>query len=340
MEDKVGERITKVREFIERGKIDAIITKNSSHIFYLTGILEIEGYLIIDKKSLYIFTPELYFYECSDFFKNNKNIFVKKIKNKTLQKFLSRYRKTGFINTEISYSNLKNFKKETKTKLFPFEDFILEMRMVKDKEEIEYIKKAKEIAEKTAEKIKDKIKEGTKELDIVAEIKYLIIKNGGRKESFEPIVASGIFSSYPHHKPKNKKIEKGDVVVVDLGADYNGYKSDLTYTFFAGKVSDEVKKIYRIVEETKKICIEYSQKENLKGDCLYKKAVENFRKYNLEKFFIHGLGHGVGINIHEKPSLSKKSKDFIKRGSVFTIEPGIYLPGKFGIRLEEMIFKT
>ena len=336
-------RIEKIREFISNKKIDAFFTKNQSHIFYLTGLFEIDGILLIDEENLYLFVSPLYLQECLDSFEYNKsikNLYIKKLKNNNFQKFISRYKKVNFIETEISLHTFKNFKKQTKTELIGIiDDIILNMRMKKEREEIEFIKKAEEITKKTMEKIKAEIKEGITELDLTAEIKYQIIKNGARKESFEPIVASGINSSYPHHKSKNKKIKNGEVIVIDMGADFCGYKSDLTESFFCGKVDDEIKKIYKIVEETRKICIEYCENENLKGKDIYKKAVENFKKYNLEKFFIHGLGHGVGIDVHEKPYLNKKGNEKIEEGFVFTIEPGIYLPAKFGLRLESTFFK-
>jgi len=336
---KFDKRIEKVREYLHNKKIDAFFTKNPSHIFYITGLLEIEGYLIIEKDNIYFFTSPLYFKESLDSLQSNvKNLYVKELKNDNFQKFLSKYKKIGFINSELSYTSYKNFQEKIKAKLIGIDDFILNMRMKKDIEEIELIKMAEKIARNTIEKIKEKIREGVNELDIVAEIKYQIIKNGARKEAFEPIVASGIHSSYPHHKSKNKKIKNGEIVVIDLGADYNGYKSDLTYSFFIGKIDEEVKKIYKIVDETQKICINYAKNGKLKGKDLYKKAVENFKKYKLEKFFIHGLGHGIGIDVHEKPILNNKSEDEIIKKNVFTIEPGIYIPEKFGIRLEKMVY--
>ncbi|MCM8771786.1 MAG: Xaa-Pro peptidase family protein [Candidatus Omnitrophica bacterium] len=333
-------RLERVREILEDKKIDVIITKNPSNIFYLTGIIEIEGYLVVDRDNLYLFVSPLYFNECHDYIKRGsfENFHLQEIKNKNFRKFISGYKKIGLINTEITYSGYKDLQKGLKAKIYLFDDFILDLRSVKDEKEIEFIKKAELIAKNVIETVKKNLKEGINELDIVAEIKYQIIKNGGRKESFEPIVASGIYSSYPHHKSRDKKIKNGEVVIIDLGADFNGYKSDLTYTFFVGDVDEEIKRIYKIVEETQKISVEYLRKENIKGYDLYKKAIENFKKYNIEKFFVHGLGHGIGIDVHEKPYLNKKGKEKLKKGNVFTIEPGIYIPEKFGIRLEKMIF--
>lgn len=335
------ERIERVREFIDRKKVDSVMTKNQSNIFYLTGLLEIEGYLIIDKKNTYLLTSKLYLQEAIDNLKGEKNrkINVIEFNPKNIEKILSNYKKVILIKTEFTYQSYLEWKEKLREKLILLDDFISDLRMEKTEEEIKLIKKAEEISEKTFTQIEERIKEGVKEIDIVSEIKYLLIKNGARKESFDPIVASGVNSSYPHHKPKNKEIKNGEVVVIDFGADYNGYKSDLTKTFFCGKVDDEIKRIYGVVDETRKICIEYLNEENLKCKELYKRAVLNFKKYNISKFFVHGLGHGVGIDVHEKPYLNNLSRDKIKKGYVFTIEPGIYIPGKFGIRLESMVYK-
>ncbi|HOM26911.1 MAG TPA: aminopeptidase P family N-terminal domain-containing protein, partial [bacterium] len=187
IERTIFKRAEKVKEFIENKKFDCIFTKNPSHIFYLTGLFDIEGYLLIDRDNIYIFTSPLYFYESLDNLGyNNKYLktYIKQIKNKNFQKFLSVYKKIGFINTEISYTLFKNLQKEIKSKLIPINDFFIEIRMAKDEEEIRLIKKAKEITEKTLQYIENIIKEGITELDLVAEIKYQLIKNGARKEAF------------------------------------------------------------------------------------------------------------------------------------------------------------
>jgi len=334
-------RVEKVRGFLKKKKGDCFITFNSSNIFYLTGLIDIEGWLVIREKEVDLFVPELYFYEAFDNLGNNK-IKIHIYKRKDFFSFLENYKKILFINSEISYLLWLQISKVLKEKFTPVENFILEMRAVKEKEEIQLIKKAKEIAERTLKEIKlliDKRKSLT-EIDVVSEIKYKLIKNGARKEAFEPIVASGVHSSYPHHKSKNKAIKKGEVIVIDMGADFCGYKSDLTATFFPGEVSDEIKKIYNIVKDVQKYCIEFikeNKSEKIKGSYVHRKAVEIFRKYKLEKYFIHGLGHGVGIDVHEKPQLLPKSKDVLGKGNVVTIEPGLYFHNKFGIRIENIL---
>jgi len=334
-------RIERVREFIKKKGGDCFITLNSSNIFYLTGLIDIEGWLVITEKEVDLFVPELYFYESLDNLGYNK-IKIHIYKRRNFFSFLENYKNILFINSEFSYNLWSQISKILKEKFIPVENFILEMRAIKEKEEIQLIKKAKKIAEKTLKEIKLLIeeRENITELDIVSEIKYKLIKNGARKEAFEPIVASGVHSSYPHHKSKNKAIKRGDVIVIDMGADFCGYKSDLTAAFFSGEVSDEVKKIYNIVKDAQKYCIKFikeNKNKEIKGSSVHQKAIEIFKKYKLEKYFIHGLGHGIGIDVHEKPQLSPKSKDILGRGNVITVEPGLYFHNKFGIRIENML---
>ena len=333
-------RINKVREFLKKKKGGCFLTFNPSNIFYLTGISEVEGILAITEKKVDLFVPELCFYQAID---SNKNIQIHKYNEDDLINFLDDFKKTFFISTEISYLTYLKISKRTKRQFVPAENIFISLRSIKDEKEIELIEKAKKVTEKTLDEISNFIQKENKftELDLLGEIKYLLNKNGAESESFEPIVASGIYSSYPHHKAKNKIIEKGEVIVVDIGADFCGYKSDLTNTFFYGDVSDEIKNVYKIVKDVREIATEYiyekKQKGKIRGKDVHQKAITIFKKYNLEKYFIHSLGHGVGIDIHEKPNLSPGSNDIIEKGNVFTIEPGIYMHKKFGIRLEQMV---
>lgn len=325
-------RIERVREFIDRKNLPAIIIKNPSNIFYLTGLLEIEGVLVIDKKNISLFTPSLYYSEVLDL----ATFYIKTViyKNEEFKKFLKRYNKIGFIDTEWTFSSYKNLLKDYK--IIPVPDFVKNMRMIKEAEEIRYIEKAIEINRKVLKDIKREIETGIEEVIIAGKIHYLIRKYGGRREAFEPIIASGVASSYPHHKNRNIKIEKGKPVVVDAGVDYNGYKSDLTDTFFKGTPEKKFKEIYNILKDIQKKVIEFISPGKT-GEEIHSYAVKLLKKKCLDKYFIHGLGHGVGIDVHELPVLAAGSKDEIKKGCVFTVEPGVYIPGKGGIRVEEMV---
>lgn len=327
-----------IRQYIDRNNVPALLLKNPSDIFYLTGFLEIEGFLILDKKEVTFFVPDMYYQECRDVRWQNENVDVHVYKPDTFRKFLGRYKKISAIETEFAYSSIVALQKKHNLKIKPVPDFIESLRMIKDRYEIELIKKALAISCRVLKKIEKTLTPGRTETDIAGEIHYLMRKYGGRREAFEPVVASGINSSYPHHKSRNTFIKTGQPLVIDAGADFCGYKSDLTRTFFpCGKPADKkFAEIYRILKEVLEKTKDFV-KPGLTGKEVHSYAFDILKKHKMEKYFIHGLGHGVGIDIHEKPVLNSASKDVIQKGCVFTIEPGIYIPRLGGIRLEDMV---
>ncbi|HPP30621.1 MAG TPA: Xaa-Pro peptidase family protein [bacterium] len=324
-----------MREFIDKRKLPALLIKNPSNIFYLTGLLEIEGILVVDTTSIHLFAPLLYHQEVVDL--SPVKIHIIKYKKDKFKKFLKRYKKTGLIEAEFSFSTWNAFSKDN-IKLVPLPDFIKQMRMIKEKEEIQLIKKALEINRKVFRDIEKEIKIGMEETVIAGRVHYLIRKYGGRREAFEPIIASGVHSSYPHHKNRKKGVEKGKPLIIDAGVDLNGYKSDLTVTLFPGDSPDKkFMEYFKILKDVQNSLMDFV-KIGMTGRALHNYAVKFLKKKCLERYFIHGLGHGVGIDVHELPMIAPGSKDKLKEGCVFTIEPGIYIPGEGGIRLEEMVF--
>ena len=326
-------RIEKIRQYIEREKGESLLLKDESNIFYLTGILEIEGFLIVDKKKVNLFVPSLYIQEAVDK-KACKEIEVYNIND--FRKFMTGYKKLAFISSELPYSLFTSLKKQTNISLVPVTDILRDIRMVKEPTEITLIKKALGINRRVFRAIEQNITEGTTEIEIAGEIHYLIRKFGGRKDAFEPIVASGNSSAYPHHKSSRNRIKKNQPVVVDAGTDFCGYKSDLTRTFFCSSPTKEFGEIFKLLQEVLEKTLEFV-KPGKTGKEIHCFAVEFLKKKNLEKYFIHGLGHGVGIDVHEKPVLNSNSQDMIQPGCVLTIEPGIYIPDAGGIRIEEML---
>lgn len=217
-----------------------------------------------------------------------------------------------------------------------FIDFIENLRVIKKDFEIENIKRAEEIAEKSFLKVLEFIKEGVSEKDLSIELEYQMKKFGGEKNGFDTIVLFGERAALPHGKPKDRKLKNGEVILFDFGTIYNGYHSDCTRTVIFGNLDSESTNIFNIVKEAQKLGIE-SLKEGKKT----KEVDEISRKYIKEKgfgdYFGHGLGHGVGLEIHEKPILSPRSQEELKENMVVTVEPGIYIPNKIGVRLEDLI---
>lgn len=212
-------------------------------------------------------------------------------------------------------------------------------RAVKSDEEIENICKAQRIAEAALKHILGFIKIGVTEKEIALELDHYMLSHGAEALSFETIAISGANTSKPHGVPTEKKIEDGDFVTMDYGAVVNGYHSDMTRTVAVGHVSDEQKKIYDIVLKAQLASLEILR-SGLKRSDGDKAARDVITEAGYGEFFRHSTGHGVGIEIHEKPNLSPKSVTTLRAGNIVTVEPGIYIPGKFGVRIEDMALIT
>lgn len=214
-----------------------------------------------------------------------------------------------------------------------------EIRMIKSEDEITLVKQAQAIAERAFEHILTFIKPGVTEREIQLELDYFMLKNGAEALSFETIAVSGVNSSMPHGVPSDKKIENGDFITMDYGAVCGGYHSDMTRTVAVGSVSDEQKKIYSTVLEAQKAAVECMAPGVSCADA-DKAARDIIAKAGYGEFFGHGTGHGVGVEIHEQPRVSPASKQILAPGNLVTSEPGIYLPGLFGVRIEDMVLIT
>ncbi|MFH0832405.1 MAG: M24 family metallopeptidase [Candidatus Aenigmatarchaeota archaeon] len=212
-------------------------------------------------------------------------------------------------------------------------DIVRDMRIQKEDEEIRMLRKATDIVKKVADELDDIVRVGRSEIEIAEELNRIMIKHGSRM-IWPQIISAGKNSAYPHHYPTDKIIKKGEVVVCDFGAYYKGYFSDVTRTILNG--DKKMKKIYDIVLESHEKAIKsVAVNEKFKNiDMVARNVIQN---HNLGKYFVHSLGHGLGLEIHESPSISPKSKDIVRKNMVFTIEPGIYIPGKGGVRIEDDI---
>ena len=207
------------------------------------------------------------------------------------------------------------------------------MRLTKDKSEIHALKKSQQINGETLKRIKKLCKPGLTELEIAWKIKTIGHDLGTEDISFEPIVAFGPSSSSPHHQNGNRKLKKRDIVLIDMGMKYKGYCSDMTRTFFLGKPTTQQENVYQKVLDAQLAGIAQI-KAGAKAASVDKAARKSMGED--EKYFGHSFGHGIGLDVHESPNLSSKSKDILKENMIVTAEPGIYLPGKFGVRIEDM----
>jgi Xaa-Pro dipeptidase len=214
--------------------------------------------------------------------------------------------------------------------------FLRELRKVKDEEEIEFMRKAAEATSEGMRVAPETLTAGIREYEVAAEIEYAMRKHGCGGTAFETIVASGVSSAFPHGGCSDKKIMEGDLVVVDVGATYKSYHSDMTRTFVAGKPSEKQENIYQIVKSAQDKAFE-AVKPNAKASDVDFAARKAIVDAGYGDAFVHSLGHGVGLDIHEPPTLSPDSKDVLSVGNVVTVEPGVYLVGYGGIRIEDTV---
>jgi Xaa-Pro aminopeptidase len=238
----------------------------------------------------------------------------------------------------LSYDNYRSLKRglrgETKIKLEG--NLVWELRKVKDEKELELMRKAAELTVEGMKVAFETIKPGVKEYEAAAEIEYAMRKKGSWGTAFETIVASGARSAFPHGGCIDREIRDGDIVVVDIGATYRFYRSDMTRTIVAGKPTEKQRRLYEIVKAAHEKAFQ-AIKHKAKAKDVDAAARKLIKDAGFGEYFVHGLGHGVGLEIHEPPTLSSESKDRLTSGNVVTDEPGIYIVGFGGFRIEDTV---
>ena len=317
--------------------IQGLIISNPINIRYILGI-PVEGKILIaDRENIFV-TDARYIEEVNRFLTINDEFVIydaKDLSDTDNQNFFHNRENVGFEENYLTFAEYENIIRKYRIKNMEETEGIIEkMRMVKDEDEIRKIEKACEITDKCFDYITSFIKIGMTERQIALEIQKYFLENGAEGEAFETIVASGENSSKPHAVPSDKIIREGDPITIDFGAKYKGYCADMTRTIFAGYINDQMKETYELVlrnqvRATKEI------KEGTSCKMLARSVENEFYLYNYS--LIHALGHGVGLSVHELPILSHNSQLSLKENMVVTNEPGIYIPGKYGIRIEDTI---
>ncbi|RUM89078.1 MAG: aminopeptidase P family protein [Thermovibrio sp.] len=214
------------------------------------------------------------------------------------------------------------------------EGFLRELRSVKTPEEVSLITRAVQIAEISLKSVLHLLKPGITEVEFRRELLSAFFKFGGEGEAFPTIVASGRNSAIPHWETGSREIKDGDVVIVDFGTVYRGYVSDITRTFLIGNVPTEMREVYEAVREAQEVGIG-ELKPGKSCSEVDLKVREFLEKKGLSEYFVHSLGHGIGVEVHESPTLSRRSREVLRRGNVVTVEPGVYIPGLGGVRIED-----
>ncbi len=332
-------RIKKLRNILAQKEVDAFLATNEKNMYYFTGYsLGFRLLIPIDGECI-LLVPSVN-YEAAKKEVRNARIEPIKMGEKADAKLVNEIlrhgiKSLGFDEMKVTeYLKIKDRLKDLELK--PLKDTLWALRKVKDESELTLIRRAAEITSRGMKKAFEIVKPGLREREVTAEIEYEMRKLGSGGVAFDTIVCSGPESAFPHGGLGEREIREGDFVVIDVGARYRGYCADMTRTLIIGASSEKQFHIYETVKEAQRLAI-----SRIKAGVKAREVDEAARKYIAKRgygeYFVHNLGHGVGLDIHEPPTLGPSSDENLSSGNVVTVEPGIYIPGFGGVRIEDTV---
>lgn len=335
----VTERIDRIKGLMADGNIDAAVISDPYNIRYLSGFTGGEGYLYISDKRQCMLVDSRYTLWAEDECKDTDVITIKDNYYDTINDFIKAdaVRTAALEGNHLTYNEFRKFREKLPScDMVSAGDEFTNLRSVKDEYEIAMIAHAEAIGDMAFEHILGVLRPGMTEKEVAMELEMYMRSHGAEALSFPVIAASGTNSASPHATPSDKKLEYGDFLTMDFGCVYNGYCSDMTRTVIIGRADEKQKEIYDIVlrAQNAALCGLKAGMTGAEADMLARKVICDA---GYGEQFGHGLGHSVGLYIHESPRLSKTEKQVLKEGMTVTVEPGIYLGGKYGVRIEDTV---
>lgn len=330
------EKLGKLRARFSELGIDGMLITNGYNRRYMTGFTGTAGVVLIGEKKAVFITDFRYVEQASRQINGYEIIqhmgsIIDEVAKQAADLGIKRL---GFEQDHLSFATYKLYENTVQAQLVPVSGVVEKLRLIKSDAEIKILKEAAEIADAAFQHILSFIRPGIREIDVANELEFFMRKNGAISSSFDIIVASGYRSALPHGVATEKVIEKGEFVTLDFGAYYKGYCSDITRTVAVGEVSGELRSIYKIVLEA-----QLRGMTGIKPGMTGREADALTRDYITEKgygdYFGHSTGHGIGLEVHEGPGLSVRTDTVLEPGMVVTVEPGIYIPGLGGVRIED-----
>lgn len=330
------ERVKNVQNKLADFGIDALLVTNMYNVRYLANFTGTTGLVVITKEKAYFVTDFRYTEQAAEQAKGfeivkNEGLIFEEVARIVKEDGIN---KIGFEEENITFSTYKTIDELIKCDLVPVTGLVEKLREVKSEEEIATIRKAVQIAEKAYDYILGFVKPGVTEIQVANELDFYMRKEGASGVSFDTIVASGVRSAMPHGVASEKVIEEGDMVTIDFGCYYQGYVSDMTRTFAVGDPGEQLKEIYEIVYQANKKVNEVA-KAGITGAELDAVARDYITEHGYGDKFGHTTGHGIGLEVHEGPALSYRNENKLVVNNVVTNEPGIYIPGLGGVRIED-----
>lgn len=335
----MNSRIKKLKAVFHQHKIDALLVTKDVNITYLTGFPACESWLLVGPRSTYYITDFRYLLEAQKGLNNIRVQPYTKSVYEALFKIIGRMniQRIGIDEQHLLLSQYRMLMRQCPKgiRLVKANNLVEHFREIKDAYEIKKVKKALRIHKQAHAFLKRIIKPNMSEKEALLRLENFV-KSKGARFSFDPIIASGPNSCYPHAKITGRKIRTNESVLIDMGIDVEGYKSDLTRMFFLGKISALIRQVNDRVSEAQQRAIAKIQ-AGITVSKIDHEARNYLAKHKLEKYFNHALGHGVGLEVHESPRLAQNNSSILEEGMVITVEPAVYIPEKFGIRIEDMV---
>jgi Xaa-Pro aminopeptidase len=335
-------RLSRLRQRMRSAGLDALLVSSPSDVRYLTGFTGSNALVIVRRRSLTLVTDTRYALQSSIEARGIGRIISRDslAEAAATARALDGLKVVGFEAQHVTYAQYRQLRR-----LFPriefrsTADIVEDVATVKDRTEVRAIRRAAAITDTVFSELLPLLKPGLTELDIAAEISYRQRRHGAAQDSFEPIVASGDRGALPHGRATDRRIRKGELVTMDFGCVVDGYCSDLTRTVAVGRPAQEQRRAYEIVLEAQAAAID-AARPGMLGRDLDTVARIHIGRAGYGKYFNHSLGHGIGLRIHERPRISVASRDRLRQGNVITIEPGVYIPGRWGLRIEDDVLIT
>ncbi len=335
--------VAKIQGELRNHPLDAILLTSQQNRFYATNFESSAGIVLITAKNAYFATDFRYYEDAQQKVNGYTTTMIRT--GHTYNDIINEVVKAegllriGFEDKSMTYSEYIAKKNAVDATLVPIGDFCDTLRMVKSPYELTCIEKAQHIAEESFEAILPHIKVGVRECELKALLEYNMAQRGSQRPSFDTIVVSGKNGSLCHGKPTDKEIKSGEFITFDFGATYNGYCSDMTRTVCVGTPSDEMVCVYETVLKAQNAAIK-TAKAGILGSELDRVARDIIADAGYGEYFGHSLGHGLGIDVHDAGGASASYQKPLPEGFVCTIEPGIYIPNKFGVRIEDFVLLT
>jgi Xaa-Pro aminopeptidase len=340
-------RQRKLREHLATTRFDALLISHLPNIRYLCGFTGSAGLLLVEERGSVFFTDVRYDTQAHEEVKGAKVVIAHKAILSGLGEFLGARRKRArgwTIGLEAEHFTIAEKKRLAQVRpagvrLKDAPSIVERARMVKDGDELERIRAAVALGAKLFERALEVLRPGVKETEVAAEMELAARRGGAEEMSFPTIIASGARSALPHGRASDQAIAPGGFVVCDFGVILSGYCSDQTRSVWVGTVSEDARKAYEAVREAQQAAIDAVRPGVPVGE-VDAAARKVLRKAGLGRYFTHSTGHGVGLEIHETPRVADGQREVLQPGTVITIEPGVYFPGKWGLRIEDMVAVT